>query len=135
MLVLAMTSLCCHPLPLFTFGMANLVFWILTCFQCPFPCQQYKGNLATSPDYQPPVAGICNTDLAVVCQDIFLLWVWPALSITALVIIVTTPTQPQFNSKVGFDTKRTLDHHHPPPPPTTTTNSMSSISQLFLTQF
>ena len=25
--------------------------------------------------------------------------------------IVTTPTQPQLNSKVGFDTKMTLDHH------------------------
>ena len=26
--------------------------------------------------------------------------------------IVTTPTQPQLNSKVGCDTKMTLDHHH-----------------------
>ena len=34
-------------------------------------------------------------------------------------VIVTTPTQPQLNSKVGFDTKMTLDHHHPPPPPQT----------------
>ena len=25
---------------------------------------------------------------------------------------VTTPTQPQLNSKVGCDTKMTLDHHH-----------------------
>ena len=31
--------------------------------------------------------------------------------------IVTTPTQPQLNSKVGCDTKMTLDHHPPPPPP------------------
>ena len=30
--------------------------------------------------------------------------------------IVTTPTQPQFNSKVGFDMKMTLIHQ----PPTTT---------------
>ena len=28
--------------------------------------------------------------------------------------IVTTPTQPQLNSKVGFDTKVTLNHHPPP---------------------
>ena len=51
--------------------------------------------------------------------------------------IITTPTQPQLNSIVGFDTKMTLDHHHihPPPPPPTTTNSMSLISQLFLTRF
>ena len=41
--------------------------------------------------------------------------------------IVTTPTQPQLNSKVGFYMKMTLHHQH--------TNSMSSISQLFLTQF
>ena len=47
--------------------------------------------------------------------------------------IVTTPTQPQLNSKVGFDMKMTLDHHHPPPP--THTNSISVISQLLLTQF
>ena len=32
--------------------------------------------------------------------------------------IVTTPTQPQLNSKVGCDMKMTLIHHHPPPPPT-----------------
>ena len=30
-----------------------------------------------------------------------------------LLTIVTTPTQPQLNSKVGFDMKMTL-HHHPP---------------------
>ena len=29
--------------------------------------------------------------------------------------IVPTPTQPQLNSKVGCDTKMTLDHHPPPP--------------------
>ena len=28
--------------------------------------------------------------------------------------IVTNPTQHQFNLKVGFDTKMTLDHHPPP---------------------
>ena len=28
-----------------------------------------------------------------------------------IAIIITTPTQPQLNSKVGFDTKMTLDHH------------------------
>ena len=27
------------------------------------------------------------------------------------VLIVTTPTQPQLNSKVGFDTKMNLHHH------------------------
>ena len=50
--------------------------------------------------------------------------------------IVTTPTQPQLNSKVGCDMKMTLIHHHPPPPPTTThhKNSMSAISQLLLNQ-
>ena len=52
--------------------------------------------------------------------------------------IVTTPTQPQLNSKVGCDMKMTLIHHHHHPPPTTTTthtNSMSAISQLLLTRF
>ena len=50
--------------------------------------------------------------------------------------VVTTPTQPQLNSKVGCDMKMTLVHPPPPPPPTTThTNSKSSLSQLFLTRF
>ena len=34
--------------------------------------------------------------------------------------IVTTPTQPQLNSKAGFDMKMTLDHQHPTPTTTTT---------------
>ena len=29
--------------------------------------------------------------------------------------IVTTPTQPQLNSKVGYDMKMNLAHHPPPP--------------------
>ena len=43
--------------------------------------------------------------------------------------IVTTPTQPQLNSKVGFAMKMTLHHHphHHPPPTTTTRNSTPAI--------
>ena len=41
--------------------------------------------------------------------------------------IVKTPTQPQLNLTVGFDTKITLHHHHPPPTPTHHTNSMLAI--------
>ena len=41
--VCVLTVLFCHAIISFTFGMSNLVFWILTCCQCPFPCQQYKG--------------------------------------------------------------------------------------------
>ena len=33
-------------------------------------------------------------------------------NIIAYILVVTAPTQPQLNSKVGFDTKMTLDHHH-----------------------
>ena len=29
-----------------------------------------------------------------------------------LTFFVITPTQPQLNSKDGFDTKMTLEHHH-----------------------
>ena len=43
--------------------------------------------------------------------------------------IVTTPTQPQLNSKVGCDMKMT----NPPTPITHHRNSMSAISQLLLT--
>ena len=35
-------------------------------------------------------------------------------------LFVTTPTQPQLNSKVGCDTKMTLIHQPQPPPPTQT---------------
>ena len=28
----------------FTFGVFNLVFWLLTYCQCPFPCDQYEGT-------------------------------------------------------------------------------------------
>ena len=28
----------------FTFGVFNLVFWLLTYCQCPFPCDQYQGK-------------------------------------------------------------------------------------------
>ena len=47
-----------------------------------------------------------------------------------MVFFVLTQTQPQRNSKVWFDMKMTLNH-----PTTTLTNSMSSTSQLLLTQF
>ena len=43
LVVCVLTILFCHAIISFTFGMSNLVFWILTCCQCPFPCQQYKG--------------------------------------------------------------------------------------------
>ena len=39
--------------------------------------------------------------------------------------IFTTPTQPQLNSKVGCDTKMTLDH---PPPPQTQCHQYLSCS-------
>ena len=32
--------------------------------------------------------------------------------VVEVVVIVTTPTYPQLNSKVGFDMKMTLDRHH-----------------------
>ena len=33
--------------------MANLVFWILTCFQCPFPCRTYSGGNIGFRNYPP----------------------------------------------------------------------------------
>ena len=42
-IVFLLTIVFCHAIISFTFGMSNLVFWILTCCQCPFPCQQYRG--------------------------------------------------------------------------------------------
>ena len=32
--------------------------------------------------------------------------------LTQISIIVTPPTKPQLNWKVGFDVKMTVDHHH-----------------------
>ena len=48
--------------------------------------------------------------------------------------IVTTPTQPQLNSKVAFDTKITLDHH-PPPPHKLNVINISAVADLILTIF
>ena len=42
--------------------------------------------------------------------------------------IVTTPTQPQLNSKVGFDTKMTFDHHHHPPPHKLLGSNISAVT-------
>ena len=57
-------------------------------------------------------------------------------------LIVTTPTQPQLNSKVVFDMKMTLDHHHHPPPPPPThhhpnrlnVSNISAVTVLILTK-
>ena len=44
--------------------------------------------------------------------------------------IVTTPTQPQLNSKVGFDMKMTLDH----PPHKLNVINISAVPDLILTK-
>ena len=41
-------------------------------------------------------------------------WSWDKPRSARICIFVTTPTQPQLNSKVGFDMKMTLHHHHHP---------------------
>ena len=46
-------------------------------------------------------------------------------------VIVTTPTQPQLNSKVGFDTKMTLDH---PPPQKLNVINISGVPAPILTK-
>ena len=51
----------CNAVMAFTFGMFNLVFWILTVCQCPFPCSQYQGK-----------PFICSVDL-VRCEEIWIL--------------------------------------------------------------
>ena len=109
------------------------------CFSCLETYQiWYRGNvifwymeLMTSKNLEICISGIMSSQLR---KTFF----W--LSFLALfsppfdfIQIVTTPTQPQLNSKVGCDTKMTLIHHHHPPP--THTNSMSAISQLLLTWF
>ena len=54
----------------------------------------------------------------------------------SFLVIVATPTQPQFNSKVGFDTKMTLHHNHISCCfSTSTRNLTSAISHILLTLF
>merc|ERR1719334_909431 len=65
-LCVILTILSCHAILTFTFGMANLVFWTLTCFQCPFPCRAYTGMCVSN---EPPP-----------CMDTLLVWLWPTLS-------------------------------------------------------
>ena len=77
----------------FTFGVFNLVFWLLTYCQCPFPCDQYQGKhcLVCSLRMRLSIMfpGMCESKVTVKylhCRDKVLVWVWPALSIIGLVI-------------------------------------------------
>ena len=47
--------------------------------------------------------------------------------------IVTTTTQPQLNSKVGFDTKMTLDHHPPTHPHKLNVSNISAVTDFYQT--
>ena len=58
----------------FSFGMFNIVFWILTYCQCPFPCSQYSGMCQE--------AGQVSYFL---CWDVVLIWTWPGVSVFGLV--------------------------------------------------
>ena len=58
-------------------GMANLVFWILTCFQCPFPCRTYSGAISLvcllqlsfqSPNELHPFACFCHVNSLASCS-------------------------------------------------------------------
>ena len=76
----------------FTFGVFNLVFWLLTYCQCPFPCDQYQGkhSLVCSPECATPSScpGMCESKVTVKylhCRDKVLVWVWPTLSFIGLV--------------------------------------------------
>ena len=53
---------------------------------------------------------------------------------SAIFIFVTTPTQPQLDLKVGFDTKMTLHHHHHPPQPQTQCDQYLSCSCPYFNQ-
>ena len=61
-------------------------------------------NVAWFPDYGHLMAGI----FCFVLRDKVRFVIVAPISI----IIVTTPTQPQLNSKVVFDIKMTKHHHH-----------------------
>ena len=56
-------------------------------------------------------------------ETIYICWI-----MNVYIYIVTTPTQPQLNSKVGFDMKMTLNHHQPPPPPPTTQTQIHIVN-------
>ena len=43
---LFMSFLFLHPLPLYMMGIFVIVFWTLTCLQCPITCHQYRGEFS-----------------------------------------------------------------------------------------
>ena len=44
LLVCLASCITCQPLVLFSSGVLIIVFWMLTCLQCPIPCAQYRGQ-------------------------------------------------------------------------------------------
>ncbi|XP_023336633.1 uncharacterized protein LOC111707721 [Eurytemora carolleeae] len=52
----------CHAVIAFCFAIFHLVFWSLTCFQCPLPCKHYSA--------------MC--DESFLCQDWLMFWAWPS---------------------------------------------------------
>ena len=98
---------------------ASLVVKLSFNFNLIWSWGTFRINFSSFPTIQPSDEKLSKTKLQLNLNCIF---------------VVTTPTQPQLNSKVGCDMKMTLIHHHPP---TTThhTNSMSAISQLLLARF
>jgi len=64
-LVCLVSCVTCQPLVLFSSGVMVIVFWILTCLQCPIPCHQYREMC----DYNLE----CFTGLDMI-------WCWPAMA-------------------------------------------------------
>jgi len=59
----------------FSFGMFNIVFWILTYCQCPFPCDQYEGMCQEAEDGR-----------YFLCWDLLLVWTRPGISVCGLAV-------------------------------------------------
>jgi hypothetical protein len=49
---LLMALVTCSGIVPFSFGVFHLVFWSLTCFQCPLPCQHFAGISLQTPVYE-----------------------------------------------------------------------------------
>ena len=88
---LLVSAVNCSPaLVSFSFGVFNLVFWLLTYCQCPFPCGQYQGghgNVTRETRDTCGHAGMCSAGGGpyLACWDSVLVWSWPALSLLGLV--------------------------------------------------
>jgi len=71
LLLSLISCITCHPLLLFSSGVTIIVFWTLTCLQCPIPCQLYTE--------------MCDSSYKCFVR-LDMIWCWPILACLSLML-------------------------------------------------